>query len=117
MANEENLNPCKPGETHNPNGRPKGSRNTKTIIKEWLSKEITDKDPITKELKKMSLWDFAVAKQIKKMIDKGDTAAFREILDRLEGKPQQKIKQTINDKRENIEIEFIGKNKDENKDT
>ena len=23
MANEQNLKPCKPGETHNPNGRPK----------------------------------------------------------------------------------------------
>ena len=23
MANEQNLNPCRKGETHNPNGRPK----------------------------------------------------------------------------------------------
>lgn len=38
MANNPNaaanLNPAKPGEVRNPNGRPKGSKNLKTIVRE-----------------------------------------------------------------------------------
>ena len=37
MANEENLRPAwKPGESGNPNGRPKGSKNRSTIAKRLL---------------------------------------------------------------------------------
>ena len=36
MANEENLIPYKKGQSGNPNGRPKGSKNRSTIAKKWL---------------------------------------------------------------------------------
>lgn len=34
MANEQNLTPVRPGQVLNPNGRPKGSKNLSTIIRE-----------------------------------------------------------------------------------
>lgn len=34
MANEQNLTPVQPGQVLNPNGRPKGSKNLSTIIRE-----------------------------------------------------------------------------------
>ena len=34
MANEQNLIPAKKGEVRNPNGRPKGTKNLKTIMRE-----------------------------------------------------------------------------------
>ena len=36
MANPGNLKPIQPGEVRNPNGRPKGSLNRSTIVKEIL---------------------------------------------------------------------------------
>ena len=36
MANDENLIPAKKGEVRNPNGRPKGSKNTTTLIREAI---------------------------------------------------------------------------------
>jgi hypothetical protein len=37
MANLQNLKPMKPGETLNPHGRPKGSKNLSTVYREALS--------------------------------------------------------------------------------
>lgn len=39
MANEQNLTPVKPGQVLNPNGRPKGSKNLSTIIRELENEE------------------------------------------------------------------------------
>ena len=36
MANNGNLKPFKKGESGNPNGRPKGSKNRSTIMEKWL---------------------------------------------------------------------------------
>ena len=38
--NEENLKPAKVGEVRNPNGRGKGSKNFKTILKHYLQAKI-----------------------------------------------------------------------------
>jgi len=39
----KNLKPCKPGETHNPNGKKKGTLNYKTRLKQLLSLMSSDK--------------------------------------------------------------------------
>ena len=39
MANNDNLKPFKKGQSGNPKGRPKGSKNRSTIIKKWLEVE------------------------------------------------------------------------------
>ena len=49
MANEENLKPFKKGEVTNPNGRPKGSRNRSTIVKELLEYASKQKNVLTGE--------------------------------------------------------------------
>lgn len=55
MANEQNLTPVQPGQVLNPNGRPKGSKNLSTIIKEleaedfdWSLVPIKQKDAAQK---------------------------------------------------------------------
>ena len=34
----ENLKPCKPGQTNNPNGRPKGKRNFETLFRDAIKR-------------------------------------------------------------------------------
>lgn len=88
MSKEDNLTPFKPGESGNPAGRPKGTKNMSTILREMLELDIevdgvkiTQKDAI-----------------IKKLIQKstaGELGAIQEIFDRTEGKPKQDIKHEI----------------------
>lgn len=56
MANEQNLTPVKPGQVLNPNGRPKGSKNWSTIVREMMEDEnfvikVTDKSGKITQLK------------------------------------------------------------------
>jgi len=85
MANEENLKPFKPGQSGNPKGRPKGSRNRRTIVRQWLEAEEEIKDPITGELKTVQQADLIVLGLLKKA-RKGDVAAFKELMDSGYGK-------------------------------
>lgn len=85
----------KPGQSGNPNGRPKGIPNAKTRYRRLL--ELTQKktNPVTGEIE-----EFTVAEQMDmKIFDKalkGDLQAYREIMDRLEGKPSQFITNEVN---------------------
>lgn len=87
MPNPENIIPhqMKPGETLNPHGRPKGSRNLSTILRELLDEEIELSDGEKKKYKEV-----IVRKLIKKAND-GDLKAITEIFDRVDGKPTQEI--------------------------
>jgi len=94
-GNSQNLKPMKKGETRNPNGRPKGSKSMKTILKELL--EIQLKDPklikafakqfpdLIKEDGKVAPKELIMIRLMGKAIT-GDLYAIREILDRTEGK-------------------------------
>ena len=77
----DNLIPCKPGETHNPNGRPLGQRNYATLYREALLKlaEINKKTPI--ELENEIVSNALLAAR------KGDYRFYKDILDRLYGTP------------------------------
>jgi len=79
----DNLIPIKKGERLNPNGRPKGQRNYKTIYREALIKiaEANDKSP--EEIEEM-MHQVGLNKALK-----GDFAFYRDINDRLHGKAVQ----------------------------
>lgn len=83
-----NLIPFKEGESGNPAGRPKGSKNLSTILKEMLSEEIEVNIDGEKTKKKFA--DIIVRKLVKKAHD-GDLRAIQEIFDRTEGKAKQEV--------------------------
>lgn len=72
----------------NPAGRPIGTLNSKTIIRKWLEAAEKAKNPISGQEENLSQLDIITLKQLEKA-RKGDTMAFRELLDRMEGKAQQ----------------------------
>lgn len=86
MANEENLKPWKKGQSGNPAGKPKGTRNRATIIRELLEAKATDGDG-------------QIADQITRaLINKaaeGDVAAFRELFDSAYGKNTDKVENSV----------------------
>ena len=97
MANNENLNPpYKPGESGNPAGRKKGSRNRSTIVREMLERAALDS---VKESQKGAMGeDFdpaTVADQITAAVVAkallGDVQAFNSLLDSGYGK----LKETV----------------------
>jgi hypothetical protein len=95
MPNPENIEPYKfePGQSGNPSGRPKGTKNPSTILKEMLEEElevVIDGVKVKKTFK-----DLIVRKLIKKAND-GDLRAIQEIFDRVEGKAKQEIQHDIN---------------------
>ena len=84
----DNLIPPVKGEIRNPHGRAKGSLNSKTILKRFLSLTEKVKNPVTGDFENMTQLDIIYLKQIEKA-RKGDLAAMKERLDRLEGKAKQ----------------------------
>ena len=78
---KEDLIPFKPGQSGNPNGRPKGKRNRSTILKELL-------DMNDQELKMHQA-------QIEKAIELKVTNAYKAVLDSAYGAPVQQIDNDI----------------------
>jgi hypothetical protein len=94
---KEDLIPFKKGESGNPNGRPKGSKNRSTIARRWLEVNQSLKNPITGENETMSQEDLMTLALIKKARE-GDVNAYKALMDSGYGAPVQQIEQT------NIEI-------------
>lgn len=117
MANEENLKPCKPGETHNPNGRPKGTKNFSTRLKELLlgmSEDNQWTSPIAAEKVQIAFGKDEKGKYLYPIQER--QKAIDSILDRIEGKPKEKkeISGIDGNAIENkLIIEFINSNKDD----
>lgn len=80
----------KPGESGNPFGRPQGSRNISSILKELLEIELETEDPISGEKISVPVSTIINARLVRKAMD-GDNKAIREIYDRIEGRPKQKL--------------------------
>jgi hypothetical protein len=94
MNKEDNLKPSwEKGESGNPNGRPKGSRNRSTIAKYWLEVNQNLKNPLTGENQTMSQEDLMTLALIKKARD-GDVNAYKALMDSGYGAPIQQIEQT-----------------------
>ena len=79
---KKDLTPFPKGVSGNPNGRPKGTRNRSTILKELL--DLNDN-----ELKMHMA-------QIEKAIELKDTSAYNAVLDSAYGKPTQQTDITTN---------------------
>jgi hypothetical protein len=83
----KNIEPrWKKGESGNPAGKKKGVLNSKTRLKMLLEVVVNKENPFTNEFQDFNLLELMDMKQIQKAIDNGDTNAYKEILDRLEGK-------------------------------
>jgi hypothetical protein len=87
MPNPENLiaHKMKPGETRNPNGRPKGARSRSTIVREWLESSETVNNPITGVKERLTQADIITLALLKKA-RAGDLQAYRELMDSAFGK-------------------------------
>lgn len=68
-------------------GRPKGSLSLKTIIRHILEQGITDENGDKTTI------GYVMNKKIVDKAMAGDVSAFKSICDRLEGLPQQSVKQ------------------------
>ena len=80
------------GKSANPKGYPKGKLQTKTIIKYWLGMKEEIPDPFKPgQFLKVKVIDTMTLGLINKA-RKGDVASYRELLDRVEGKPVQSTK-------------------------
>lgn len=93
MANEENLIPYQKGQSGNPKGRPKGSKNRSTVARKWLALEQDKNNPITDVEETLSQEDLMTLALIKKARE-GDATAYQKLLDSAYGAPVQQIEQT-----------------------
>ena len=96
MPNPENIqeHEFKKGQSGNPNGRPKGSKNRSTIAKYWLSIEQDLKNPLSGDTETMSQEDLMTLALIKKARE-GDVNAYKALMDSGYGAPVQQVEQTI----------------------
>ena len=104
---KEDLIPFKKGESGNPAGRPKGSKNRSTIARRWLEVNQSLKNPITGENETMSQEDLMTLALIKKARE-GDVNAYKALMDSGYGAPVQQIEQT------NIEIPLFADVQEDN---
>lgn len=85
------------------NGRPKGTENSKTRLLRLLKIMQKVENPVTGDIEEYSVLEQMDMKLILKALG-GDVTAYREILDRLEGKALQESKTTMEG---NIDIKQI----------
>ena len=94
MANKDIQPRWEKGESGNPNGRPKGSKNRSTIARRWLEVNQSLKNPLTGENETMSQEDLMTLALIKKARE-GDVYAYKALMDSGYGAPVQQIEQTL----------------------
>ena len=97
------------GESGNPNGRPKGSKNRSTIARYWLQMEQKEKNPLDNTTSTMSQEDLMTLALIKKARE-GDVNAYKALMDSGYGAPVQQVEQT------QTNIDLSGLSTDEIKD-
>lgn len=86
----KNLKPAKPGEVRNPNGRPKGRRDAKTVIWEAMQKIAAAKNMTAEEIETM-LQQVGLTHAMK-----GNHSFYQSINDRLYGKVKETTKVEMN---------------------
>ena len=94
MAGFKDIEPrWQKGESGNPNGRPKGSKNRSTIARQWLEVNEEIKNPLTSEIERMTQEDVMTLALIKKARS-GDVNAYKALMDSGYGSPLQQIEST-----------------------
>lgn len=98
--NNENLKPFQKGQSGNPAGKPKGTLNFTTILREILEEEVTDEHGIKIPKGKLALIEWLNASLVgrdihdkdgNKVSNVKDWKAIQAILERIEGKPTEKV--------------------------
>lgn len=74
------------------NGRPKGSKNRSTIVRQWLEVNQNLKNPLTGNTETMSQEDLMTLALIKKARE-GDVSAYKQLMDSAYGTAVQFIEQ------------------------
>ena len=110
MPKPENIEPhkFKKGESGNPAGKPKGTRNRSTIVREWMEAIERAKNPITGEVEELTQADIATLAVLKKA-RAGDVNAYRELMDSAFGKNPDKI---IDETKQQRKLVIITSDKD-----
>ena len=106
MANKDITPRWEKGESGNPAGRPKGSRNRSTIAKHWLEVNQSLKNPLTGVEETMSQEDLMTLALIKKARE-GDVHAYKALMDSGYGSPIQQIDQTLEQTINEIKINIV----------
>lgn len=75
----------KPGQSGNPAGKPKGTEHSSTRLRRLLDAVQKAKHPVTKQEEEFTTLELMDAALIARAM-KGDVQAYKEILDRFEGK-------------------------------
>ena len=95
----QNLKPVQKGEIRNPKGRTKGTKNRATIARQILAMRGALPDQIFESLKKlfpgitkqMSIEEIMTIKMTQQAITKGDTQAYKAVMDSGYGNPNQSL--------------------------
>ena len=80
----------KEGESGNPNGRPKGTKNLSTILKAMLEEDV---EVVIDGKKERRQFQEVIIRKLLKKANDGEIRAIIEIFDRVEGKAKQEIDQ------------------------
>jgi capsid portal protein len=108
MAGKGQIEPrWQKGESGNPNGRPKGTRNRSTIVREWLEVQQSVKNPITGEQEVLEQQDIMTLALIKKARE-GDVNAYRELMDSAHGKQTNQIEGSMHLTGLKVEVVDVG---------
>ena len=108
--NISGLKPIEKGVSGNPNGRPKGTKNRSTLVRQWLEATESIVNPITGEKERLTQQDIMTLAIIKKA-RKGDVAAYKELMDSAHGKVTDHTDITTNGNSVNIPvIKWAGEN-------
>lgn len=89
----------KPGQSGNVNGRPKGTRNLSTILREMIEEEV---EVNIQGVRSRKQFQEVIISTLLKKAHKGNIKAIIEIFDRLEGKAKQVVDMNFDSKRESI---------------
>ena len=92
---KEDLIPFNKGESGNPNGRPKGSRNRSTIVKELLEFASSQKNVLTGEQETLTQ-EQAITLAMLLKAGKGDVNAYKALMDSCYGAPKQTTDTNLN---------------------